>query len=477
MQNIEISGFKAFGKAVTLDFDAQQKSVMLYGENGSGKSSIYDALKLVFFRQKMLDEVLTIGGTQEQHRNETSDFYFAYRHRPLGDDINIRIDGMLMEEYDNRQRPCFMLDCHAAECPDNSFNLHNIAAGIMQNVIEGKDGLRKFVDDNADEIMQKCNEVLEKGFIEAFRIGIEDNDKGIYIEDPDHGLRSCVMLGNYFNEAKLHLVSLLTQLVIIRMMAGSRDMGGRALLVMDDVVTSLDASNRKFLIYYLLEEFSDLQLLVMTHNIGFNNVFFNIAKEKGLNDMWLYANLYINAGGPHLYDYTRMTTATGIKRLYESGEEGLDNIGTMIRRRFEALLLEVSKILCIGASEDASTLVNRLLSQDKPIYLRKRDGKIFIADDLVREITRLLSIKELPASKLRKEISTVIGTYSTEHSLGNLIPVIRQFREYEKLVLHELSHGYTAMPPFNQKEVEASLVLLEKMEVCVRSLRMKNAGM
>lgn len=37
--------------------------------------------------------------------------------------------------------------------------------------------------------------------------------------------------------------------------------------------------------------------------------------------------------------------------------------------------------------------------------------------------------------------------------------------------------GYTAMPPFNQKEVEASLVLLEKMEVCVRSLRMKNVGM
>ena len=71
----------------------------------------------------------------------------------------------------------------------------------------------------------------------------------------------------------------------------------------------------------------------------------------------------------------------------------------------------------------------------------------------------------------------MIGTYNTEHSLGNLIPVIRQFREYEKLVLHELSHGYTAMPPFNQKEVEASLVLLEKMEVCVRSLRMKNAGM
>ena len=58
-----------------------------------------------------------------------------------------------------------------------------------------------------------------------------------------------------------------------------------------------------------------------------------------------------------------------------------------------------------------------------------------------------------------------------------MIPIIRQFREYEKLVIHELSHGYSGMPPFNQKEVEASLVLLEKMEQCVKSLRTKNGGM
>ena len=172
-----------------------------------------------------------------------------------------------------------------------------------------------------------------------------------------------------------------------------------------------------------------------------------------------------------------MQSATGIKEAFHSGQLTLDNIGTMIRRRFEALLLEVCKILSIGANEEASTLINRLLNDRKPIYLRKSAGKIDIADDLVQEIYQLASKPDSSADKVLCEILEEIASFHTKQSLGKLIPIIRQFREYEKLVIHELSHGYSGMPPFNQKEVEASLVLLEKMEQCVKSLRTKNGGM
>ena len=477
MKKIEINGFKAFGEPICLDFDREEKSIVLYGENGSGKSSIFDAMLIAFYRHRLLAETLTIGATPEQHENEISDFYFSYRHRPLSGDIDIRIDGEPMTDYDTSSTLCFMLDCHASDCPDGRINLIDMLHGMFQGMLEDDEQIRQFVADNATRMVELCNAALEKRFIEAFRIGIEDADFNIYIEDVRQGLRSCDMLYKYFNEAKLHLVNLLLRLVAIRLMADDTDKNKRKMLVMDDVVTSLDSSNRSFLIHYLLAEYADMQLLVMTHNIGFNNVFFNISKEEGLQDTWLFANLYLNAGGPHLYDYTRMRTATGIKQAFQQGEVGLDNIGTIIRRRFEALLLEVTKILCVGASEDASTLVNRLLSQDKPIYLRKRKGKIHIADDLVSEISQKLSMPGVPYGKLIKEISKEIHSYNTEKSLGKLIPIIRQFREYEKLVLHELSHGYTAMPPFNQKEIEASLVLLEKMEACVKNLMVKNAGM
>ena len=478
MKTLDISGFKAFGDRITLDFGPEEKSMVLYGENGSGKSSIYDALLLVFYRHCLLANKLTIGATPEQRSNEVSDFYYAYRHRPIQDDrrMEIRIDNQPMEQFDHAGCPCFMLDCHAADTPDGQINLVTLVEGMRQNRITDKAEVRQFVQEQADGIVAACNEALKRHFIEAFRIGIENDSYTIFIEDPAHDLRSCLMLGNYFNEAKLHLVNLLLQLVVIRLMH-PRGNGLRGLLVMDDVVTSLDASNRSFLIHYLLAEFDDMQVILMTHNLGFNNVFYNITKESGCLEHWFFANLYLNAGGSHLYDYTRMQSATGIKEAFHSGQLTLDNIGTMIRRRFEALLLEVCKILSIGANEEASTLINRLLNDRKPIYLRKSAGKIDIADDLVQEIYQLASKRNTSGDKLSGDILKKIASFHTKQSLGKLIPIIRQFREYEKLVIHELSHGYSGMPPFNQKEVEASLVLLEKMEQCVKSLRTKNGGM
>lgn len=34
MKKIEINGFKAFGEPICLDFDREEKSIVLYGENG-----------------------------------------------------------------------------------------------------------------------------------------------------------------------------------------------------------------------------------------------------------------------------------------------------------------------------------------------------------------------------------------------------------------------------------------------------------
>ena len=54
MKKIEINGFKAFGEPICLDFDREEKSIVLYGENGSGKSSIFDAMLIAFYRHRLL---------------------------------------------------------------------------------------------------------------------------------------------------------------------------------------------------------------------------------------------------------------------------------------------------------------------------------------------------------------------------------------------------------------------------------------
>lgn len=57
MKQLTLENFKAFGsdRAVLGDATAEGKpmNILCYGENGSGKSSIYEAIKYVFIRNEL----------------------------------------------------------------------------------------------------------------------------------------------------------------------------------------------------------------------------------------------------------------------------------------------------------------------------------------------------------------------------------------------------------------------------------------
>ncbi len=57
MKNLKLKNFKAYreefeelpDKVLKID----NNNLLLYGENGSGKSSIYEAIKVIFFKNKL----------------------------------------------------------------------------------------------------------------------------------------------------------------------------------------------------------------------------------------------------------------------------------------------------------------------------------------------------------------------------------------------------------------------------------------
>lgn len=55
--NIEIKNFKAFPKSYQIDLYNAGKNLIVYGENGSGKSSLYLALKY-FFESGLVETLL-----------------------------------------------------------------------------------------------------------------------------------------------------------------------------------------------------------------------------------------------------------------------------------------------------------------------------------------------------------------------------------------------------------------------------------
>ena len=55
--------------------------------------------------------------------------------------------------------------------------------------------------------------------------------------------------------------------------------------------------------------------------------------------------------------------------------------------------------------------------------------------------------------------------------------MIEEMKTYQKVIIHQLSHGKTSTTPnFIQKEVEGSLALLAKLEAEVEKLK-KSIGM
>ena len=81
MEKFEINNFKAFNSRIAILPTATHKNVLIYGENGAGKTSLYDAMLLAFYHEKLLRPHLSVGAQPEQRANEERDFYNGFNHR------------------------------------------------------------------------------------------------------------------------------------------------------------------------------------------------------------------------------------------------------------------------------------------------------------------------------------------------------------------------------------------------------------
>jgi len=83
-------------------------------------------------------------------------------------------------------------------------------------------------------------------------------------------LDDSTILNNNINETKLKLTSMAIFFGLIKI--EEDETNSLKLLVLDDFLTSLDMANRKLIIQYILDNFSDYQIIIFTHNIQFFNL-------------------------------------------------------------------------------------------------------------------------------------------------------------------------------------------------------------
>lgn len=481
MKQLEIKDFKAFKNRIYFDLGNPPKNMLLFGENGSGKTSVFEAIKLCFYRDRLLKPHQTIGAPAEQKANEEKNFYRSYNHRvPAGSalkDFTLKVNGSDFKGFSSKDYQCFMVSSDdlyniQSELVDGKINKRDVInlPAILKKAYFPIDDVDNFVKTNIASIVSDVNASLKGDFVEDIGIGQENTDYDVFIKSGDGSLREYDGLHVIFNEAIVNLVILL---LLLHSVLKSQKPTSRRILVLDDMVTSLDASNRNFLIEFVLNKFGDFQKIVLTHNIGFNNLFYKKIDREGHVDDWVFQNIYITKAGPQQYYYNEFGKAQVILDEFKNGLLAPGDVGNVLRKRFEAIIYELAKAIQVGEVHQATNLVGRMVTAGRPIYVRKKDGKCLGSDDLVGEIKSIMSGTETPIEKLRK-IKDEIEKYASDADLQKIVHIIKEMHFYEKIMIHQLSHGATAMPVFNQKEVEDSLKIIVSLEHLVKQYTAAN---
>lgn len=447
MKKLELTSFKAH-KELRVDFD--NKSFLLYGDNGAGKSSIYDALKLEFFKSKIEESIEISTIAKELSEEDKDEFFRKYNNTELNNNFNINLEKDMTQEYQ-----VFMLNLEDTEF-QKYLSLLDLIDKVYFTIPSNSILQYSKIEKRANELLASFKEDI------LLRIDNEDN-YSIKITDIRRSLLDVKDIKRYFNEAKLNLVVFALLFAIVELF---RDQEKKKVLIFDDFITSLDMSNRTFLMKYILETFGEkFQIVILTHNVYFYNLIMylvnDVYKQK---DDWQYANLYETGQEHKLYMKSMIINISDIQKELDGDNPNFQTIGNQVRQKFERLLYEFSKAIMIGAVEESNKILG-LIENSKNIYLKKQGNKS--SYDLVSEIEELL--EENNPNNLNHRLKSKINGYRLGE-LTNLQSILRELKLYRKVSMHSLSHGRIGQSIWSKKEINQSLILLRKLEESLKTL-------
>lgn len=387
IKKIEINHFKGLYGEHSIDLTNSGKNLMLYGENGSGKSSVAKAIKLFF--QSSVKDINVVDF--ENVFVPTTDRNTGFIRMTIGDAGNTRSNlPYILDNANNRQTEPFiakankikgfldyksLLKTHYLETEKvNVFKLlvedllTDFVNSRTTNTIEtdwkklnedvkdkrkseykgilGDEGSLKEFNDGLREWLEnieiKANEIIDY-FNYNIKIKLHFNNvtigrtKGFANENielivdffdqedlPEHH--------HFLNEARLTAISIAIYLGAVL----SNIQDGYKFLVLDDVFIGLDTSNRLPFLKILEEKFADYQIFMTTYDKSW----YELVKSENKPN-WEYAELYIKEEHQNGYEIPILHNKTD---FIARAEHYLNNVGDLkasasyVRSEFEKLV-------------------------------------------------------------------------------------------------------------------------------------------
>ncbi|MFZ3054303.1 MAG: ATP-binding protein [Sulfuricurvum sp.] len=451
MQELKLGNFKAH-KELDINFD--NKNFLLYGDNGAGKSSIYEALKLIFYREKIESKIKS-RFIEEEQEEKIKEFYREYNNKVTNDDFTLTLNSDQWDSFNKESYSVYMLTLDDLVF-DKVLKLDELLKTVYFD-------LPTSIQSHYENIITKANTHLGS-FLEIITLELDAEDNSIKIADTNRNLNT-KEIKKYFNEAKLNLVILA---LIFSAIEVCKEESKTNILILDDFITSLDMANRTFLMKYILATFKDFQILIFTHNVYFYNLIISLLRDKicDTSKDWQYVNIYEINDKHSLFSSGNDKVLEDIEAEINSGslsETKITCIGNQLRQKFEQILYEFSKIIMIGGVEESNKILNAILN-DK-MYINFQGGDCC---DLIREIESLISI-DTNDGYLKTKVNSQINKYKVI-GMDQIKEVLVTLKLYRKVSMHSLSHGGTGQHGIQPKEIKQTLALLKNLETNIKGL-------
>lgn len=430
IERIKLSNYKFFHGDFELHFN--RRNVLIYGENGSGKSSIYRALE--FLAKTNFNSIVNDRNIFSEGSEPSIEFGFSNGKELI-------IDADLTEIPDNlgflRGLTVFvplldykkLLKVHYSPFGnEESINVYGMLREIFKDypVETGRKAseisdfteyftfLKTIVNGTLLAEINKLISFFDSDFsIRQFSFRMETNPDGrpeptvkIEIDYRDNAIERYHL---FLNEARLSALAISIYFASIRKLLGSLTDESLKLLALDDLLISLDMSNRLKLIEILKSEFADFQIFFFTHD----KALFELYKNKM---SWESFELYLDdaASIPTAIVKRGSSQLEKAKEFYARKE--YDACALMLRKDFEKVLklflppkeqrdkncneLDLAGLIgkaISGSAGEANSILIKLDSDRKHILnpLSHDDDKNIFSQEIKTAITDLEKLKEL----------------------------------------------------------------------------------
>ncbi len=456
---IEIKNFRAFYGSYQIDLHKAGKNLLIYGENGSGKSSLYLALNLFL-------ESAVNSHQFEEHQNifvkgdsgyirlhlranpsskqliykwskttlETNDpliidaskvkgfldyktllamHYVRHEEREVNI-FDLLIENLLANTINDVTGQTFADDWTDIKQAIPRRNTKNQVEAIKEKIVDFNSGLSS----KLDELKEKVSEILGRF---GYNISLDFGFQGIeYNRDNKTIYNNQIFLTinlfnkhipshhHFLNESKLSAIAIAISFSSILLQPESE----LKIIALDDVLIGLDMSNRLPVLGILREYFSNHQIFFMTYD----RAWYEIVRQQTPDDKWKYAEFYFSQTDEYEIP------------IYVEGRAYLEKA----REYFDANDYKA----CVIYLRTAFEVAIKKLCHNKGLQVKYRENmKHLTSEDFWRPIK--------DANFIETEL-------------------IEKVELYRKIILNPLSHNTTINPV--KKEIAEAIEVVENLE-------------